>query len=218
MKPRTCGAFFREEGGSVCFTARGIALVDDPRTDGVTELLREWAGRDAPPPEDLMSVVYEELRRLARAHLSRERGDHTLQPSALVHEAYLRLIDQRQANWQNRAQFFAIAAQLMRRILVDHARAHTAAKRGGHAEHFPLDGVEISPEARAAELVALDAALENLARIDQRKSRIVELRFFGGLTVEETADAMGLNSATVRRDWTFAKAWLYRRLSETASA
>ena len=159
-----------------------------------------------------MPLVYQELRNLARRHLQRERGDHTLQPTALVHEAYLRMVDQSRVQWQNRAQFFGIAAQLMRRILVDHARAHVAAKRGGQAERISLEDVQISPEARAAELVELDAALTELAVVDNRKSRIVELRFFGGLSIDETAEVMGVNSATVRRDWTVAKTWLHHRL------
>ena len=167
----------------------------------------------------LMPLVYAELRRLARQYLQRERGDHTLQPTALVHEAYLRFAGQKQAQWKNRSQFFAVASQLMRRILVDHARAHRAEKRGGDLQRIELNEGLLQPEERAANLLALDDALTELATIDARKSRVVELRFFGGLTVEETAEAMGLNSATVRRDWTFAKAWLHRALrGESESA
>jgi len=178
----------------------------------VTALLCRWGEGDEKAPEQLMPLVYQELRDLARRYLQRERGDHTLQPTALVHEAYLRLVDQSRVQWQSRAQFFGIAAQLMRRILVDHARAHVAAKRGGGAERISLDDAQISPEARATELVELDAALTELATVDIRKSRIVELRFFGGLSIEETAEAMGVNSATVRRDWTVAKTWLHHRI------
>jgi RNA polymerase sigma-70 factor, ECF subfamily len=178
----------------------------------LTQLLCNWAAGEAEAAAHLMPAVYAELRRLARQYLQRERGDHTLQPTALVHETYLRLAGQKKTQWQNRAQFFAVASQLMRRILVDHARAHLAGKRGGHAERIELNEAALPPEERAANLVALDDALMELAVVDARKSRVVELRFFGGLTVEETAEAMGLNSATVRRDWTFAKAWLHRTI------
>lgn len=186
-------------------------MTESARPD-VTELLCRWSAGDEQAPETLMPLVYQELRDLARRYLQRERGNHTLQPTALVHEAYLRLVDQSRVQWQNRAQFFGVAAQLMRRILVDHARAHVAAKRGGQAERISLDDAEISPEARATELVELDAALAELALVDLRKSRIVELRFFGGLSIDETAEAMGVNSATVRRDWTVAKTWLHHRI------
>ena len=178
----------------------------------ITQLLANWSAGDADAAAHLMPAVYAELRRMARQYLLRERGDHTLQPTALVHEAYLRLANQKDAHWQNRAQFFAVAGQLMRRILVDHARAHLAEKRGGYAEKIELNEAALAPEERAANLVALDDALTELATIDPRKSRVVELRFFGGLTIEETAEAMSLNSATVRRDWTFAKAWLHRAI------
>ncbi len=178
----------------------------------ITQLLSRWSAGDAAAAAELMPAVYDELRRLARQYLRHERGDHTLQATALVHEAYLRLADQKQSPWRNRAQFFAIASQLMRRILVDYARTHLAGKRGGGAEHIELNEALIPPAERAAHLVALDDALTQLAAIDARKSRVVELRFFGGLTVEETATTMGLNSATVRRDWTFAKAWLHRTI------
>jgi RNA polymerase sigma factor (TIGR02999 family) len=161
----------------------------------------------------LIPLVYEELRRLARQRLQHERGDHTLQPTALVHEAYLRLAGQHRAHWQNRTQFLAVAAQLMRHILVDHARAHATDKRGGEAEHFLIEQADPPAAERAVDLLAVDDVLEQLARIDERKSRVVELRFFGGLTIDETAEAMGLTSATVRREWTFAKAWLQRALS-----
>ena len=189
-----------------------IGRVTDPLQPDVTALLCRWSAGDEKAPEQLMPLVYQELRNLARRYLQRERGDHTLQPTALVHEAYLRMVDQSRVQWQNRAQFFGIAAQLMRRILVDHARAHIAAKRGGQAERISLEDAAISPEERAAELVELDAALTELAAVDVRKSRIVELRFFGGLSIDETAEAMGVNSATVRRDWTVAKTWLHHRL------
>ena len=179
-------------------------------TEGVTELLRGWSAGDDEAGARLISLIYDELRRLAGKQLAMERPDHTLQPTALVHEAYLRLVDQERVQWKNRAQFLGVAAQVMRRILVDYARAHMAAKRGGGAECLSLDDVEIPIQCRAAEVLALDAALSELARVDERKSRVVELRFFGGLSVEETAGAMEINPATVRRDWTFAKAWLHR--------
>ncbi len=183
----------------------------------ITQLLSRWSDGEAGAAEELMPTVYEELRRLARIYLRSERGDHTLQATALVHEAYLRLENQKRAPWQNRAQFFAVASTLMRRILVDHARAQLAAKRGGRAEHVELDEALVLPSERAANLLALDDALTELAVVDARKSRVVELRFFGGLTVEETAETMGLNSATVRRDWTFAKAWLLRTINGAGS-
>lgn len=186
--------------------------MSDPSPPDVTELLCRWSAGDEQAPEQLMPLVYQELRGLARQYLQRERGDHTLQPTALVHEAYLRMVDQSRVQWQNRAQFFGVAAQLMRRILVDHARSHVAAKRGGRAEHISLDDTQISPETRAAELLDLDEALIELALLDIRKSRMVELRFFGGLSIDETAEAMGVNAATVRRDWTVAKTWLYHRI------
>jgi RNA polymerase sigma factor (TIGR02999 family) len=148
--------------------------------------------------------------------MSHERASHTLQPTALVNEAYLRLIDQTRVNWQNRAHFFGIAAQLMRRILLDHARAHNAGKRGGVAKRLSLDEAAILPEERASDLIALDEALEELAKLDERKSRIVELRFFGGLGVDETAEVLGIHRATVLRDWAVAKAWLHRELSKEA--
>lgn len=188
-------------------------MSDPPSADDVTQILRHWNGGDADAARDLIPLVYEELRRLARQRLQRERGDHTLQPTALVHEAYLRLANQKNAHWQNRTQFVAVAAQLMRRILVDHARAHAAAKRGGDAEHVLLDEAEAAADERPVNLLAVDDALNQLAELDERKSRVVELRFFGGLSIDETAEAMGINSAMVRRDWTFAKAWLHRVIS-----
>jgi RNA polymerase sigma-70 factor (ECF subfamily) len=182
------------------------------KEEGVTELLRDWSAGEQDAAARLIPLIYEELRQLARKQLAGERRDHTLQPTALVHEAYFRLAGQERVQWKNRAQFLRVAARLMRRILVDYARAHVAAKRGGGAERLSLDEVEIPIEERASEVLALDAALEELARVDERKSRVVELRFFGGLSVEETASAMELNTATVRRDWTVAKAWLHRSI------
>jgi RNA polymerase sigma factor (TIGR02999 family) len=159
-----------------------------------------------------MPRVYEELRRLARQNLRRERPDHTLQTTALVHELYLKLVDQRRVNWQHRTQFFGVAAHMMRRILVDHARRHAAQRRGGGAIKIELDADVAWSPAVDEELVALDQALERLATLDARQSRIIELRFFGGLTLEETADVMELSAATVKNEWRLARAWLYCEL------
>jgi RNA polymerase sigma factor (TIGR02999 family) len=159
-----------------------------------------------------MPLVYEELRRLARDYLRRERADHTLQATALVHEAYLRMVGDTDVTWQNRAHFYGVAARLMRRILVDHARAHNAAKRGGLEQKFSLDEARDLPAAGATDLVALDGALENLARQYPRKSEVVELKFFGGLEAREIAEVLQISEKTVLRDWSFAKLWLCREL------
>ena len=178
----------------------------------VTRLLIDWRRGDKEALDRLMPVVYGELHRLAEIYLHRERPGHTLQPTALVNEAYLRLIDQRQVEWQSRAHFFGIAAQMMRRILVDQARAHRADKRGGGLYRVTLDSSFDVEERRGLDLLALDEALEALAKLDPRQSRIVELRFFVGLTLEETAEVIGVSPITVRRDWNLAKAWLYREI------
>ncbi|HEV2853233.1 MAG TPA: sigma-70 family RNA polymerase sigma factor [Thermoanaerobaculia bacterium] len=178
----------------------------------VTRLLIDWRRGDKEALDRLMPVVYGELHRLAEIYLHRERPGNTLQPTALVNEAYLRLIDQRQVEWQSRAHFFGIAAQMMRRILVDHARAHRADKRGGGLYRVMLDSSFDVEERRDIDLIALDGALEALAKLDPRQSRIVELRFFVGLTIEETAEVIGVSPITVRRDWNLAKAWLYREI------
>jgi RNA polymerase sigma-70 factor (ECF subfamily) len=181
---------------------------------GVTQLLVDWSNGDQSALDRLMPVVYDELRRLAGNYLRRERAGHTLQPTALVNEAYMRLVDQRQARWQNRAQFFGVAAQLMRRILVDHARVRQAQKRGGsEQEQLSLSEAERLGEKPDIDLLALHEALNELALIDEQQARIVELRFFGGLTIEETAEVLGISHATVERDWTLARAWLRRELS-----
>lgn len=180
---------------------------------GVTQLLVAWSEGDAAARDQLMPLVYEELRKLAHRYMGRERVGHTLQTSGLVNEAYLRLIDQSQVQWQNRAHFFGIAAQMMRRILVDYARSRHYAKRGGGARQVSLDEAAIVSEERAAEVVALDDALKGLAEMDERKSRIVELRFFGGLSIEETAEVLAVSPGTVMRDWTLAKAWLRREMT-----
>jgi RNA polymerase sigma factor (TIGR02999 family) len=184
-----------------------------PPPQDVSRLLIAWSNGDEAAIELLMPLVYEELRRLAHRHLGRERAGHTLQTTALVHEAYLRLVDQRDVRWQNRAHFFAVAAQMMRRILVDYARSRRFAKRGGGAQQVSLDEALLVSHEHAADVVALDEALNALAEIDERKSRMVELRFFGGLSIEEeTAEVLGVSPGTVMRDWTLAKAWLQREL------
>ncbi|HZS04309.1 MAG TPA: sigma-70 family RNA polymerase sigma factor [Blastocatellia bacterium] len=178
----------------------------------VTRFLVDWSNGDRAALDKLLPLVNDELRRLARHYMRRENPGHTLQTSALVNEAYLRLIDQRQVQWQNRAHFFGIAAQLMRRILIDHARSHHYQKRGGGALKVSLDEAAAVTEARAAELLAVDEALEKLTAMDARKGRIVELRFFGGLSLEETAEVLGISSPTVQREWRAARAWLHRML------
>ena len=181
----------------------------------ITQLLVNWADGDQAALDKLMPLVYAELHRLAHHYMSRERPGHTIQTTALVNEAYLKLIDQRNMHWQNRAHFFAIAAQLMRRILVDHARSHAYAKRGGGARNVSLDEVADRLPMRASEIVALDEALAGLEQIDLRQSRIVELRFFGGLTIKETAEVMGLSPATIKSEWRTARAWLYHQLDNS---
>ena len=183
----------------------------------VTELLVAWSEGDRAALDQLTPLVYEELHRLARNHMSRERQGHTLQTSALVNEAYLRLIDQKNVRWQNRAQFFSIASRLMRRILVDYARSHRYAKRGGDMRRVSLDEAAIVAQEPAAELVALDDALKSLAALDPRKCQVVELRFFGGMSVEESAEVLGVSVVTVMRDWSTAKAWLHRAMEKEVS-
>jgi RNA polymerase sigma factor (TIGR02999 family) len=181
----------------------------DQRTESVTQLLIELSNGDREAVDLLLPVIYDELRKLAANYLRRERPDHTLQPTALVHEAYLRLVDQTRANWQNRAHFFGVAAQIMRRLLVDHARKHNAEKRGQDFHKLSLDENIDRAVERSAELVALDDALKALAAFDEQKARVVELRYFGGLSIEETADVLGVATTTIKRHWRFAKAWLY---------
>jgi RNA polymerase sigma factor (TIGR02999 family) len=181
------------------------------KTD-VTRLLLAWSdGREA-AAIPLMDAVYDELRRLARGYLMRERRDHSLPATALVHEAYLKLIDQRRVRWQNRAHFYAVAAQVMRRLLVDHARTRGAAKRGVQIT-IPLDEIDVADGGRSADLIALDSALDKLAALDARQARLVELRYFGGLTIDEAAAAMDIAAITVKRDWALARTWLYRELA-----
>jgi RNA polymerase sigma factor (TIGR02999 family) len=179
----------------------------------VTQLLTEWTNGNLAARDELMALVYEELRRLAHLHMRRERPGHTLQTSALVHEAFMRLVNHRNVHWQSRAHFFALAAQMMRRVLVDYARRRGNLKRGGNVQQISLDKTLFVSEERSAEVVALDDALRGLASFDQRKSQIVELRFFGGLSIEETASVLGVSPGTVMRDWTLAKAWLRKEIT-----
>lgn len=181
--------------------------------DGITELLIDWGQGDQAALEKLMPLVYDELRRLANNYLRREAAGHTLQPTALVNEAYLKLVGQRSPNWQNRAHFFAISAKLMRRILVDHARQRQAAKRGGsQQQRLSITSAETILKQPEIDLLALNEALDELARMDTQQGRIVELKFFAGLSIEETAEVLGISHATVERDWKMARAWLRRQL------
>jgi RNA polymerase sigma factor (TIGR02999 family) len=184
----------------------------------VTGLLVAWRQGDATAVDRLFPLVYDELRRIAHRQLSRERSDHTLGTTALVHEAYLKLVDQTRAQWADRSQFFAIAARAMRRHLVDYARQHLAGKRGGRRERVTLEEEHLSLDSRADLLLAVDEALDRLRDLDERASRVVECRFFGGLTEEETAAALEITDRTVRRDWVRAKAWLYEALRESGQA
>jgi RNA polymerase sigma-70 factor (ECF subfamily) len=191
-------------------------------TDDLTGLLIEWrATGDRAALDRLTPLVYDEIRRIAHRYVQREREGHTLQTTALINEAYLRLVGSENIDWQNRAHFFAVTAQVMRHILIDHARRRRYVKHGGEAQHVPFDlamseAVQMS-QPRAAELVALDEALDELAKIDPRKSRVVELRYFGGLSLEETADVLDVSVMTVRRDWRAAKAWLYKQVMSDES-
>ena len=178
----------------------------------VTQLLADLQDGRPDAASQLIPLVYDELHRLARGQMRQERSDHTLQATALVHEAYLRLVNQPQRTWQNRAHFIAVAAQVMRRILVDYARARRTSKRGNAPLKVPLEEPLLFTEEQSDDLVSLDEALERLAQFDQRQSRVVELRFFGGLTADETAEVLGISSKTVKRDWTVARAWLHREV------
>jgi RNA polymerase sigma factor (TIGR02999 family) len=180
----------------------------------ITEMLREWSGGKQEALDALLPFVYAELHRQAARYLRRERGGHTLQTTALIHEAFLKLIDQREVNWQNRAHFFGIAAQMMRRILVDYARNRHREKRGGADENLPLEAAALVISGRKSiDLVALDEALMRLEKIDERQARIVELRYFSGLSIEETAEALRISPATVKNDWRMAKAWLHQEIT-----
>ena len=185
-------------------------------TSDVTRLLQQWSSGEKQALDLLMPEIHRELRKLAASYLRKERADHTLQPTALVNEAFLKLVDQRAVQWQNRAHFFGIAAQAMRRILVDHARAHAAGKRGDGIRKVPLDDAMNVSRVEDVDLLALDEALTRLAAIDPQQSRVVELRFFGGLTLEETAEVMRISPATVGREWRMAKAWLFAEIGRPA--
>jgi RNA polymerase sigma-70 factor, ECF subfamily len=184
-----------------------------PRSDEITGLLRAWSAGDEEALEKLTPLIYQELHRAARRYMAGERSGHTLQTTALINEVYLRLIDAKQIDWQNRAHFFAVCAQWMRRILTDFARSRRYQKRGGGAPHIPLDEALVVGSQADSGLVELDDALKKLALVDERKSRVVELRFFGGLEVKETAEVLNVSSETVMRDWRLAKVWLVRELS-----
>lgn len=188
----------------------------EPSPHEITQLLRAWSDGDRDALEKLSPLVYKELHRLAKHYMAGERSGHTLQTTALVNEAYLRLIDWKNVHWQNRAHFFAVSAQLMRRILVDFARSHRQAKRGGDTRQVSLDEALVVSYDRSADLVALDDALNALAEIDPRKSQIVELRFFGGLSVDETAEVLSVSPRTVLQDWAMAKVWLLREISKNS--
>jgi RNA polymerase sigma factor (TIGR02999 family) len=189
-----------------------------PLRENVTRMLIDWSGGDRNVAERLMPLVYEELRGLARQYLQREREDHTLQATGLVHEAYLRLVDQTTTTWRDRAHFFAVAAGVMRRVLVDYARKHRAAKRGGGLEKIQLDEAVLLLPERDVDLVALDEVLKDLEKLDPRQSQTVELRFFGGLTVEEVAEVLGISPRTVKREWRLARAWLRREIKNDGNA
>ena len=186
---------------------------DGPSPSRVTRLLLDWTDGDERARDEVLPLVYDELRRLAAMYLLRERHDHTLQPTALVHEAYLRLVDQRHVNWRNRAQFVGLAAVMMRRILVNYARDRAAGKRGGDLQKVPLSDADEPGTPQDVDVIVLHDALDQLSAIDSRKSRIVELKFFGGLTTNEIAEVLQLSPATIERDWSFARAWLYDAIS-----
>jgi RNA polymerase sigma-70 factor, ECF subfamily len=193
----------------------GVGMSEE--TSDVTQMLLAWSAGKTGAQDSLFQLVYDELKRIARQYLSREREGHTLQPTALVHEAYLRMVDQTRVSWQNRAQFYGVAATMMRRILVNHARGLATEKRGGAAQRLSLDEANFSPTENATDLLALDEALTRLAQMDERKSRVVELLFFGGLENKEAAEVLGVSEKTVQRDWQMARSWLYRELSSVSS-
>jgi RNA polymerase sigma factor (TIGR02999 family) len=191
-------------------------MTDIPPQHEITELLEQWTGGNQSALDRLYPLVYEELRRLARSYMKREPKGHTLQTTALINEAYVRLVDQHNVHWENRSHFFAISAQIMRRILVDHARRYLQAKRGGGALRVSLDEVMIVASERSEEVLMLDEALGNLARVDPRRCQVVELRYFAGLNNEEIASVLKISENTVMRDWNLARAWLYQQLGGTS--
>ena len=185
-----------------------------PESRDVTQLLIQATSGDRAAMDELLPRIYGELRRLAGGYFKNERGNHTLEPTALVHEAYLRLVDQSRVQWQSRAHFLGVAANMMRRILIDHARRHSAEKRGKGFEIIPLTAAQVAAEERNAEVIAVDTALQEMAKVDPQLSRIVELRYFGGLSIEETAGVMETSPATINRQWRLAKAWLHSQLAK----
>ncbi|MFZ1699772.1 MAG: sigma-70 family RNA polymerase sigma factor [Pyrinomonadaceae bacterium] len=187
--------------------------MSEPRSSEITSILQDWNGGDEAARERLLPFVYDELRRQARFMMLRERSDHTLQPTALVHEAFVRLIEQSGMEWRDRSHFYGFASRVMRQVLVDHARKHAASKRGKNAIHFSIDDVQIPVEQRAESILILDEVLERLAELDVQQSQIVEMRFFGGLTNKEIAGALKISERTVTRDWEVARLWLYRELN-----
>ena len=196
----------------------GTRAVQQDPSDQVTQLLVRWRDGDRAALDALMPIVYSELRVMAHRYLQRERSDHTLQSTALVHEAYVRLVGQKLPEWQNRAHFFGVAARLMRQILVEYARGHQAAKRGGTVCKVTLDEGTLVPQKADLDVVVLDDALQDLAKLDQQQSRIVELRFFAGLSIDDTSEVLGISPATVSREWTTARIWLHREISRRAPA
>jgi RNA polymerase sigma factor (TIGR02999 family) len=192
--------------------------VQPTSSEQLTQLLARWRGGDREALDALMPIVYNELRRMAHFYLQRERCDHTLQSTALVHEAYVRLLGQKLPDWQGRAHFFGVAARLMRQILVEYARGHQAAKRGGNVCRVTLDEGALSAQKADLDVVLLDDALQDLAKLDEQQSRIVELRFFGGLSIDDTSEVLGISPATVTREWTTARVWLHREISRRAPA
>jgi RNA polymerase sigma-70 factor, ECF subfamily len=193
-------------------------LTHKPQQHEITQLLAEWSDGNQSALDELYPLVYEELHRLARRYMSRERKGHTLQTTALINEAYVRLVDQRNVHWANRSHFFAISAQIMRRILIDHARRHAYAKRGGGAQQVALEEVAIVANEKSAEIIRLDEALTTLAKMDPRRCHVVELRYFGGLSNEEIAGVLNVSENTVTRDWNLARAWLHQQLTGSAAS
>jgi RNA polymerase sigma factor (TIGR02999 family) len=193
-------------------------LTHKPQQHEITQLLAEWSDGNQSALDELYPLVYEELHRLARRYMSRERKGHTLQTTALINEAYVRLVDQRNVHWANRSHFFAISAQIMRRILIDHARRHAYAKRGGGAQQVSLEEVAIVANEKSAEILRLDEALTTLAKMDPRRCHVVELRYFGGLSNEEIAGVLNVSENTVTRDWNLARAWLHQQLTGSAAS
>lgn len=187
-------------------------MSEPPKQEEVTRLLVDWCNGRREALDALMPLVYDELHRQAERYMRRERSDHTLQPTALVHETFLQMVDQNRVHWQNRAQFFGVAAQMMRRIVLKHARKHNTEKRGGKAIRVPLDERVVAVRRRAADIVALDEALERLAAFDERQARIIEMRYFGGMTIDETAACLDLSTATIKREARMARAWLQREM------